>query len=146
MGVSGSLTKPRIKVILTTPRKVEFDGCNKAAAACSSKMGLFDNAQLLVLPAKCTEEALFEDRVCRIELVMQDQLLNFGSRVANKYLSVSAFLQVPIVRAFHRAYVSLPEEDVATFRRISWYCAAFDSARGIFPESSSSSVVKKATA
>lgn len=54
------------------------------------------------------------------------------SQIVIRHLSVFALLQVAMIPALHRAYISLSIENVELLPRIGGYLSAFDLVRGTF--------------
>lgn len=135
MAFSFGATRPSAELISTTPWKTKLASRKKFVAPHSSSTLLFNNAQRNVMSVGSTAETFF------VEDVLLDWVRNarrflkfFVSRVAKEHLSVSAFLQDNMIPTHHHAYFFLSIEDFRTLRKISWFCAAFNSVRGIFSE------------
>lgn len=124
-------TQPNVKFILTSLQNDKPTRRNRSVAFTSSETGLINNRQSGSLPGCCTTEAQFKDKVLMNWVHDARKLTKFFIlRVANKYLSVSAFLWAVTIPAQHRAYVFLLMRNVKTLRRIGCQRTAIDPVQG----------------
>lgn len=104
------------------------------------------DAQKNFLSVWCTAEAHLKDGVSTNLVRNARGPTKFSVlSVAVKHLPTSVPMHNSIIPAHYSAYVFLSTENFEILRRIGWYCASFDSVRGICSKLSSNVVAKKAT-